>query len=64
MLVMEVPMNNAPAPLAVDVKEAARLTSFGMTKIYALINDGTLPSRTIGRRRVIPYAALKALVEG
>lgn len=57
-------MNNAPAPLAVDVKEAARLTSFGKTKIYEMLADGTLPSRTIGRRRVIPYSALKALVEG
>ena len=57
-------MNDAPAPLAVDVKEAARLTSFGKTKIYEMLADGTLPSRTIGRRRVIPYAALKALVEG
>jgi excisionase family DNA binding protein len=61
---MEVPMNNAPAPLAVDVKEAARLTSFGKTKIYEMLADGTLPSRTIGRRRVIPYSALKTLVEG
>ena len=57
-------MNNAPAPLAVDVKEAARLTSFGKTKIYEMLADGTLPSRKIGRRRVIPYSALKALVEG
>jgi excisionase family DNA binding protein len=57
-------MNNAPAPLAVDVKEAARLTSFGKTKIYEMLADGTLPSRTIGRRRVIPYSALKTLVEG
>ena len=57
-------MINVPAPLAVNVKEAARLTSFGKTKIYEMLSDGTLPSRTIGRRRVIPYAALKALVEG
>jgi len=54
----------APDPLAVDLKEASRLTSFGLTKIYEMINDGTLPSRKIGRRRVIPYAALRALVEG
>ncbi len=56
--------DTAPAPLAVDVKEAARLTSFGKTKIYQMLEDGTLPSKKIGRRRVIPYSALKALVEG
>lgn len=57
-------MKTSPAiePISVDIATAAKLTSLGRTRIYELIADNTLPSKTIGRRRVIPYAALKALV--
>jgi excisionase family DNA binding protein len=58
-------MKNAPSavePISVDIATAVKLTSLGRTRIYELIADNTLPSKTIGRRRVIPYAALKALV--
>lgn len=56
-------MRNTPAiePLSVDIATAVKLTSIGRTRIYELINSGELASKTIGRRRVIPYAALKAL---
>lgn len=50
-------------PISVDIATAVKLTSLGRTRIYELLKDGTLASKTIGRRRVIPYAALKALVE-
>lgn len=56
--------NNAIEPISVDIATAVELTSIGRTRLYELLNDGTLASKTIGRRRVIPYAALKALVEG
>ena len=52
---------NKMEPISVDITTAVELTSIGRTRLYELINDGTLPSKTIGRRRVIPYAALKAL---
>lgn len=58
-------MKNAPSavePISVDIATAAKLTSLGRSKLYQMLSDGTLESKTIGRRRVIPYAALKALV--
>ena len=59
-------MRNTPAiePISVDIATAVELTSIGRTRIYELINSGALASKTIGRRRVIPYAALKALAVG
>lgn len=54
--------NNAIEPLSVDIATAVELTSIKRTRLYELLNDGTIPSKLIGRRRVIPYAALKALV--
>ena len=53
---------SAVEPISVDIATAAKLTSIGRSRLYELINDGTLQSKTIGRRRVIPYAALQALV--
>lgn len=60
-------MRNTPSaiePISVDVATAVKLTSIGRTRLYELIADGSLASKTIGRRRVIPYAALKALAIG
>lgn len=60
-------MKNPPAtiePISVDIATAVKLTSIGRTRIYQLISEGALASNTIGRRRVIPYAALKALAIG
>jgi excisionase family DNA binding protein len=49
-------------PLAVPVNTAKRLSGLGHTTIYELIKQGKLKSTVVGRRRLINYALLKALV--
>jgi excisionase family DNA binding protein len=49
-------------PLAVTVQTASRLTGLGKTTIYELIKDGTLSAMAVGRRRLIRYASLEALI--
>jgi len=49
-------------PLAVTVSSARKLTGLGNTTIWALIKNGKLKSVRIGRRRLITYASLEALL--
>jgi excisionase family DNA binding protein len=46
-------------PLAVDIPEACRLTGLGRSKLYELLSTGEIRSITVGRRRLIPVAALR-----
>lgn len=55
-------MTHRPKPLAVTINEACRLTSLGRTSLYSLISEGTLESITVGRRRLVRYASLEALI--
>lgn len=53
-----------PAPeLLVAVPEAARRLGIGRTTCYAEIAAGRLPSVKVGRRRLVPVAALDAYVD-
>lgn len=45
-------------PLFVSAKEAARLLSLSRSRVYELMDEGLIPSTRLGRRRVIPVAAL------
>jgi|ERR1019366_6899366 excisionase family DNA binding protein len=45
-----------------DIAEAARRLNLSRTTLYALIMRGELKSRTIGRRRMIPRAAIEGFV--
>jgi len=62
---MEISPNPTPITeaLAYSPKDAARVTGLGLTTIYRLINEGTLTSKTVGRRRLINAASVRALVE-
>jgi excisionase family DNA binding protein len=51
------------SPLAVGVHEAARLLGISPRTVANLIARGELPSRRIGRRRVIPVALLEAFLK-
>jgi excisionase family DNA binding protein len=52
---------NAPAPLAVSVAEAARITGLSRALIYRALGDGTGPRTfTFGRRRLVRIADLDA----
>ncbi len=49
--------------LALSVTEAGALMDLGRDKVYDLINDGSLPSFKIGKRRLVPASAVRDFVE-
>lgn len=49
--------------LAYSINEAAAAISIGRSRIYELLAEGRLESRTIGKRRVILAASLRRLLE-
>ncbi len=49
-------------PLSVSFKEAAEVTSVSKTTLRRYAKDGRLRTIRLGRRRVIPYAALEKLI--
>jgi excisionase family DNA binding protein len=49
------------SPLAVSIPVAPNITGIGRTKFYELVNNGTIESVKIGRRRLINYASLERL---
>jgi excisionase family DNA binding protein len=57
-------MDNNPTrkPLAVPVGTALEISGLGRTKLYELIKEGKLKTVAIGRRRLINFASLEALV--
>ena len=51
-------------PIAVTVEDAQRLSGLGKTKLYELISQRKLKSVAVGRRRLILFASLVALLGG
>jgi excisionase family DNA binding protein len=51
------------APMLTGVDGAARAFGLGRTKIYDLMSTGVLPFIKIGKRRLIPVAAMQAMVD-
>jgi len=49
-------------PLLLSVREAAHLLGIGRDSAYALIREGRLPALRIGRRILVPRAALERWV--
>jgi hypothetical protein len=49
--------------ITASVKDFARRTGLGITKIYELLNDGPLESVTIGKKRLILLDSWHRLVE-
>jgi excisionase family DNA binding protein len=49
-------------PVSVTINDACKITGLGRTKVYELIAQGTLESVAIGRRRLVLYAAIEALL--
>ncbi len=48
-------------PVLISQKEAAGMLGVSVRTVQNLITAKELPSRKIGRRRLIPYSALQAL---
>lgn len=49
-------------PICTSISDAGKLLGIGRTKVYELINSGKLETVTLGRRRLVRYASIKALV--
>ncbi len=49
-------------PLVCTVEEAGRLLGISRTLAYELVAQGELPALRLGRRIVVPFAALDALL--
>ena len=49
-------------PLAVPVKTACQLVGVGNTSMWALIKAGKVRTVSVGRRRLVIYASLEALL--
>ena len=49
-------------PITVTIETALRASGLGRTKLYELIGNGTLKTITIGRRRLVVYSSLEAMV--
>jgi len=49
-------------PLAVPVKTACQLVGVGHTSMWALIKEGRVKTVSVGRRRLVIYASLEALL--
>jgi excisionase family DNA binding protein len=54
--------NKQMKPVTVTVENALRLSGLGRTKLYELMNQGRLKTVKIGRRRLVVFASLEALV--
>jgi excisionase family DNA binding protein len=57
-------MHQAETVLAVGIGEAARRLGLSPRTVASLVLRRELPSRKVGRRRIIPVAALEALLKG
>jgi excisionase family DNA binding protein len=50
------------APLAVSVADAGKALGISRTFAYELVNDGTIRTIELGRRRLVPVVELERLV--
>ena len=50
-------------PVTVTINTGLEITGLGRTKFYELINEGTIKTITIGRRRLVVFASLEALTQ-
>jgi excisionase family DNA binding protein len=54
---------NSRRPIWVSRREASLLIGLGLTRLNELINDGTLKSVKVGRKRLVSFASLESLGE-
>jgi hypothetical protein len=48
-------------PIWVRPKRATKMADIGLTRLYELINDGTLKTRKVGGMRLVSVESIKAL---
>ncbi len=49
--------------LLVSIKQTGEALNIGRTSVYALINEGKLETRKMGRRRLVTVESIRRLVE-
>ena len=49
-------------PITISIAEACRLAGIGKTSLYELLNAGKIEAVRVGRRRLIKFASLEALL--
>ncbi|MEO7551925.1 MAG: helix-turn-helix domain-containing protein [Croceibacterium sp.] len=49
-------------PMVYSINDALRLSTFGRTRLYQLINSGELKVTRIGRRTLVRADSLRALI--
>lgn len=50
-------------PLCLGVKDAAVYIGLSKSRLYELIDEGSIEARKLGARTVVPVASLRAFVE-
>ncbi len=56
-------MNKAPvSPISVGVADAAQMVGVSRSRMYELMNEGSVRSTMIGGRRVVLVSSLRELV--
>lgn len=50
-------------PIAIPVREACQVGGLGRTKLYELVKTGELKTVSVGRRRLVLFASLEALLQ-
>jgi len=53
--------HNAEKRIWVTPKEAIRISGIKRTRLYELINDGTIKSIKLGGKRLVSYASIETL---
>jgi len=55
---------HTPARLTMTIQEAAQRLGIGRNSAYAAAHDGAIPTIKIGKRMVVPVAALDKMLSG
>ena len=53
---------DAPERATFSIKEGAKILGVGRNQVYAAVHNGELPSIKVGKRFLIPRAALEKLL--
>ncbi len=54
---------NKITPIAVSIPDAGRMVGLSRSRIYELMDEGTIESRKVGRRRLVLVRSLERLFE-
>jgi excisionase family DNA binding protein len=52
-----------PTPITKTIDDTCHITGLGRSKVYELIAEGQLKATAVGRRRLVFYASIEALLQ-